>query len=333
MAKSRRAHVAVGAMLIVIPGSAIALTATRAVAQPSANPGSAAGQPGNVVQVPTRLKARQLVYGRDVIVTGTAPASDSGEKLALEFSPAGSRSWRELTSTTVGAGGRFRLAALLKHSGLVKVTGVSAASDTRAAASGGDLLTPTSDVLESASERVTVAAELHVPARNVAVLSGQSIDLRGKLLPALAGRRVRLQARGGGGWHTVASARTGPRGGFDLHYTSGSTGRQRLRVQFAGDRQNGRSQAPAGQLTTYHTSVASWYDDGGSTACGFHAYFGVANRDLPCGTSVTFQYGGHSVTAVVDDRGPYVGGRDWDLNQNTAAALGFGGVDTVWSSI
>jgi rare lipoprotein A (peptidoglycan hydrolase) len=36
------------------------------------------------------------------------------------------------------------------------------------------------------------------------------------------------------------------------------------------------------------------------------------------------------VTATVDDRGPYVGGRDWDLNQNTAAALGFGGVGTVW---
>ena len=60
---------------------------------------------------------------------------------------------------------------------------------------------------------------------------------------------------------------------------------------------------------------------------------GVANRTLPCGTHVTFVYGGHQVTAVVDDRGPFVDGRDWDLNQNTAAALGFGGVDTVWSSI
>ena len=59
----------------------------------------------------------------------------------------------------------------------------------------------------------------------------------------------------------------------------------------------------------------------------------MANRDLPCGTQVTFRYGGRTVTAVVDDRGPYVGGREWDLNQNTAAALGFDGVDTVWSSI
>jgi rare lipoprotein A (peptidoglycan hydrolase) len=44
---------------------------------------------------------------------------------------------------------------------------------------------------------------------------------------------------------------------------------------------------------------------------------------------VLFNYGGHAVMAVVDDRGPYVGGRTWDLNQNVAGALGFSGVQTV----
>jgi rare lipoprotein A (peptidoglycan hydrolase) len=47
---------------------------------------------------------------------------------------------------------------------------------------------------------------------------------------------------------------------------------------------------------------------------------------------VTFRYGGNTVTATVDDRGPYAGGREWDLNQNTAGALGFNGVDTVWTN-
>jgi rare lipoprotein A (peptidoglycan hydrolase) len=103
-------------------------------------------------------------------------------------------------------------------------------------------------------------------------------------------------------------------------------------VRFAGDRFNAASTQGAGQLTVYGESVASWYDDAGSTACGFHAGLGVANRTLPCGTRVRFRYGGRSVTAVVDDRGPYVGGRDWDLNQNTAAALGFAGVGTVWTT-
>jgi rare lipoprotein A (peptidoglycan hydrolase) len=60
---------------------------------------------------------------------------------------------------------------------------------------------------------------------------------------------------------------------------------------------------------------------------------GVAHKSLPCGTKVTFHYNGRSVTAVVDDRGPFAGGREWDLNQNVAGALGFGGVDTVWSSV
>jgi rare lipoprotein A (peptidoglycan hydrolase) len=85
-------------------------------------------------------------------------------------------------------------------------------------------------------------------------------------------------------------------------------------------------------LTVYRQAAVSWYDDGGSTACGFHAYYGVANLSLPCGSRVSFMYGGRRVNAVVDDRGPYVAGRSWDLNQNTAAALGLGGVQTVWSS-
>jgi rare lipoprotein A len=138
-----------------------------------------------------------------------------------------------------------------------------------------------------------VASEFRVPASSTNVLVGQQMHVRGTRLPAVAGRQVRLLSRAGGSWRTLATARTGLR---------------------------------------FRQSGASWYDDGGTTACGFHASFGVANRDLPCGTKVAFHYGGHTVTAVVDDRGPFVGGRDWDLNQNTAAALGFGGVDTVWSS-
>ncbi|MGI8427918.1 MAG: septal ring lytic transglycosylase RlpA family protein [Solirubrobacteraceae bacterium] len=104
------------------------------------------------------------------------------------------------------------------------------------------------------------------------------------------------------------------------------------RAQLARDRANASSGGAAVRQTVYTESIASWYDDTGSTACGFHARLGVANRVLPCGTRVAFRYGARTVTAVVDDRGPYVGGRVWDLNQNTAAALGFSGVDTVRAS-
>jgi len=105
------------------------------------------------------------------------------------------------------------------------------------------------------------------------------------------------------------------------------------RVSFAGDAGNASVSTPGRSLISLHPALASWYDDAGNTACGFHAGDGVASKSLPCGTKVTFAYHGRTVTAVVDDRGPFVPGRQFDLDQATAAALGFDGVDTVWSSV
>ena len=74
----------------------------------------------------------------------------------------------------------------------------------------------------------------------------------------------------------------------------------------------------------------SWYGPGfygRRTACGV-AYtktvLGVANRTLPCGTLVTFRNpsNGRMVTVPVIDRGPYVGGRVWDMSGGLCLALG-----------
>ena len=75
----------------------------------------------------------------------------------------------------------------------------------------------------------------------------------------------------------------------------------------------------------FQQSLASWYDDGGNTACGFHAYYGVANKSLPCGTEVTLRNHGRVVRVPVIDRGPYVAGREFDLTAATAQLLGFQG--------
>jgi hypothetical protein len=64
---------------------------------------------------------------------------------------------------------------------------------------------------------------------------------------------------------------------------------------------------------------------GRRTACGIllrHSTQGVAHRRLPCGTRVTFTFGGRSRTVPVIDRGPFARGVDWDLTQATARALG-----------
>jgi hypothetical protein len=180
---------------------------------------------------------------------------------------------------------------------------------------------------------VDVAARVRVHSRQIAVLTGQAIRVRGRVLPPAGGRKVALQALDSGAWQTLATARTHATGTFVLRYRAANAGQERMRVRFGGDRLNTRATVHAGELSAYRETGASWYSDGGNTACGFHAYYGVANRYLPCGTTVTFYNGGRTVTATVDDRGPYAGGRDWDLNQNTAAALGFGGIGTVWSSL
>ena len=123
----------------------------------------------------------------------------------------------------------------------------------------------------------------------------------------------------------------------------GSSGRHRFKpgqpnYTVAAYQINGVWYHPKADYSYDETGTASWYGPGlygAHLACGgtlTPGTLGVANKTLPCGTHVTFRYGGRTVNAVVDDRGPYVGGRDWDLNQNSAAALGFNGVDTVWST-
>lgn len=56
---------------------------------------------------------------------------------------------------------------------------------------------------------------------------------------------------------------------------------------------------------------------------------GVAMKSVPLGTVVEVSYGGNTVTAVVNDRGPFVAGREIDLQPAVAHALGFDGVGTV----
>ncbi len=317
--RGRRAYVVLGALIVGSSAPAAALAVGQADAQ-------------SAIQVV--VNRHQLAFGQQVVVTGNATTGAAGQIVQLQYARAGTHSWQSLGSASVRSDGGFRFEARLKRSGLVRVVPATPTSADREVVLSNPGALSTGGISPSVSERVSVAARFDVPAQTFNALAGQSIDIRGRLLPGLAGRKVRLQGRGAGsGWQTLATSRTGWRGGFDLHYSTPSTGREQLRVRFAGDRLNAWSGVHVGQLIVYRQAVASWYDDAGGTACGFHAYFGVANKSLPCGTNVTFRYNGRSVTAVVDDRGPFVYGRDWDLNQNTAGALGFGGVDVVWSSL
>jgi hypothetical protein len=71
---------------------------------------------------------------------------------------------------------------------------------------------------------------------------------------------------------------------------------------------------------SWSTAVASWYDDAGETACGTHYLRGLASRTLACGTAVRLCFHGCEL-AYVQDRGPYVEGRTFDLNPGARAAI------------
>jgi rare lipoprotein A len=307
---ARAAQLTFGTSLLAVPASAVALTGVAA----------AAGFPGGATPAaqPSPIKAdltpKQVAYGHDLKATGTAPSADAGRTLALELAAAPNLPYRTLATTRIGPTARFSIAAPVRRSGFARVAELGSGA-----------------AFSSTPQRVSVKAALRVPKRTVNVLAGHPVALSGRLLPRLAGRRIQLEARSHHGWHALTSARTGSKGGFQLRFLPHGTGHQQLRVTFGGDGANTRVARRAG-VTVFTQSVASWYSDGGSTACGFHATYGVANRSLPCGTKVTFRHGGRTVNATVDDRGPFVGGREWDLNQNTASRLAFGGVGSVWSS-
>jgi rare lipoprotein A (peptidoglycan hydrolase) len=83
---------------------------------------------------------------------------------------------------------------------------------------------------------------------------------------------------------------------------------------------------------------ATWYGPGfygKQTACGGTLTpdtLGVAHKSLPCGTPVTFYYGGRFLTVKVIDRGPFGDGSSWDLTEAAAKRLGLEHSDSVRSA-
>ncbi len=79
---------------------------------------------------------------------------------------------------------------------------------------------------------------------------------------------------------------------------------------------------------------ASWYGSGHRTANGerFNPNgLTAAHRSLPFGTRVrvTNPANGRSVVVRINDRGPFIRGRQIDLSRGSARAIGMGGVARV----
>lgn len=168
--------------------------------------------------------------------------------------------------------------------------------------------------------------------RQLTVSPDQTVQIRGRSTTV----PVRVQLRAGRYGRLVARADVpGGNARFTLKGRVTRTDRLWLRVTRT-DGGPERSWVAIGAVRAMRPALASWYGPGlygNRTACGqtlTTGLRGVAHKSLPCGTRVSIRYRGRSTTAVVIDRGPYSGAREFDLTGATARALGFSAVGRVW---
>jgi rare lipoprotein A (peptidoglycan hydrolase) len=166
-------------------------------------------------------------------------------------------------------------------------------------------------------------AAITVSDRRLNVRAGRRVVVRGTAQP---NSTVSLRIQRAGRWRTLARARTNARGRFTLRDRVRQALSARARVSAPG-----AAPRSVGRLNVYRSALASWYGPGlygqrlgcgGTLSAGD---LGVAHKSLPCGARVTLRHRGRILRVRVIDRGPYVGGREFDLTAATARRLGFSG--------
>lgn len=194
------------------------------------------------------------------------------------------------------------------------------------------------DAASAQAETTTPALQgpqIGVRKNKLDVRAGNRGVVAGKILPAAAGTFVSLQVRRAGRWKRLDRDRTDAAGRYRLRKRLARTGSTRVRIHVGVAPGMRAGRRALGRLNVYRTANASWYGPGlygNRTGCGgtLHAgRLGVAHKSLPCGTMVTFKRGRRSVRVPVIDRGPYVGGREYDLTAATAQRIGFQGHGAV----
>ena len=173
----------------------------------------------------------------------------------------------------------------------------------------------------SVSVAAPAAAQSDVTKKRLHVRAGQS----GVVIGTAPGPVASLQIRRRGAWRTLDRDRTTATGRYVLRARVRRTMTVRVRVR------SGDLTRRLGRLNVYRYASASWYGPGlygNRTGCGGRlapGRVGVAHKSLPCGSRVTLRHRGRSVRVRVIDRGPYVGGREYDLTEATARKLRFRG--------
>jgi rare lipoprotein A len=185
------------------------------------------------------------------------------------------------------------------------------------------------------SARAAQEPRIAVRQRKLHVRAGNRTAVVGQVAPGVTGIAVSLQVRRDGRWKPIDRDRTDAAGRYRLRERLRRTGSTKVRVHVAGGPGVTAGRRPLGRLNVYRAAYASWYGPGlygNRLACGGTlgaGTQGVAHRTLPCGTKVRLKRGRRTVRVPVVDRGPFVGGREYDLTAATARRLGFHGHGTI----
>ena len=186
-------------------------------------------------------------------------------------------------------------------------------------------LTATAPAAAQSEAPTATVTSAGVAKKRLHVRAGQRVTVVGAARPAGAGRVAALQIRRGGRWRTIDRDRTAASGRYVLRDRRHGTMSAPARVRIAGTGKR------LGRLNVYRWAQASWYGPGlygNHLGCGGRLYagrVGVAHKSLPCGAKLMLRHRGRSLRVRVIDRGPYVGGREYDLTEATARKLRFRG--------
>ncbi len=181
---------------------------------------------------------------------------------------------------------------------------------------------------QSEAPTATVAS-VGVAKKRLHVRAGERARVVGAARPAIAGNVARFQIWRRDRWRTIDRDRTAVSGRYVLRDRRHGTMSAPARVTVAGVRRK------LGRLNVYRFARASWYGPGlygNRLGCGgtlSPARVGVAHKSLPCGAKLALRHRGRTLRVRVIDRGPYVGGREYDLTEATARKLRFRGHGAV----
>lgn len=240
-------------------------------------------------------------------------AGDAVQGVRIQFRAAGAKNWRDADRTQTGRSGRFSERVAVDRSGRFRAV----SADGRA----------------TAPEFVRVKSVTRARVADKTVKQGEKVAIKGHVAPAGTSRKVTVKVAG----ETIRT-RTSKGGGFKVEWKAAKTGENTVRVRAEGDRIAAGSGDKAGKVAVLRPAAASYYGPGlygNPMACGGTLQpgtVGVAHKSLPCGTKLVVAHGNRSVKTEVVDRGPYVGGREFDLTEALRNKIGFGSTGTVYVS-